>query len=157
MMQSLATWQANKNGWTARVANVKAIGQSWTSSGWAAGEHHLAPEPVDAHEDGHDKAYASDVAQPAVDAGDAVKAGVSSGAVTGVLEGARDQIAPLAYASDTMMKIYTALTIFCVLLGFGAIGYSILANRKAKKARRAIDGDVMADVPDSYAPQGQPA
>jgi lysozyme family protein len=153
MMQELSTWSANKNGWTARVANVKAIGQSWAAQTIEDSVRAPAPEPIDAQPEGHDKAYASDVAQPAVDAGDAVKAGVGSGAVTGVLEGARDQIAPLAYASDTMMKIYTGLTVLCVLLGLAAIGYSIWANRKTKNARRAIDGNAMADVPDTYAPQ----
>jgi len=152
MLQSLSTWPANKGGWTARVANVKGIGQAW-----AANDHVSAPEPIDAHPDGHDKAYASDVAQPAIDSGDAVKAGVGSGAVTGALQGVKDQVEPLAFVSGSMMKIYVGLTVLCAVIGLGAMLYSLWANAKTKRALRAIDGNAMADVPDTYAPKGQPA
>ena len=148
MLQHLSTWSTFGGGWTARIVSVKSIAQHW-----AAEQHHLAPEPVAAHEDGGNaKAYASDVAQPIVDANDAVKAGVGGGGVGGVLEGAKDSIAPLSYSSPTMMKIYTGLTILIVLLSLGALLYSVWAHAKTKKARRAIDGDIMANVP-----EGQPA
>jgi lysozyme family protein len=152
MMQTLDTWSANKGGWTARVANVKGIGQAW-----AANDHAAAPEPVDAHEDGHDKAYASDVAQPAIDAGDAVKGGLGSGGVSLAIDAAKNQIEPLAYSSDWLMRVFTILTIASVVIGMGALAYSLWANRKSKKARRALDGEIMATVPDTYMPEGQPA
>jgi lysozyme family protein len=152
MMQSLDTWQANKGGWTARVANVKAIGQAW-----ATNDHAAAPAPIDAREGGHDKAYASDVAQPAVDAGDAVKGGIGSGTIGAVLNQAKDGLAPVAYSSDWVMHVFTALTVLTVVISIAALGYSWWSSRKAKIARRAIDGEIMAAVPDTYAPQGQPA
>ncbi len=144
MLQHLSTWDEFGDGWSKRVANCRAI-----ASAWAANDHAAAPQAIAAHEDGGQaKAYASDIAQPAVDAGDAVKIGVGGGSITGVLEGAKDQIAPLAYSSDWMMKVYTGLTIACVVIGLGALVYSIYANAKSKKARRAIDGDIVADVPE---------
>ena len=144
MMQNLDTWAANRNGWTARVANASAIGQAW-----ATGERPDVPYPPPGDTD---KAYASDVAQPAVDAGDAVKAGVGSGTAGAIIDSAKEAVAPMMYSSDVVMKIFTALTILSVLIALGSIGYSVWANRKARKARRAIDGDIMADVP-----EGQPA
>lgn len=148
MLQQLSTWDEFGDGWTKRIVNVKSIGQAWT-----ADDHAAAPAPVEAHEDGgHAKAYASDVAQPAVDAGDAVKAGVGGGGVATVLDAAKDQVAPLAYSSDWLMKIFTVLTIASVVIGLGALVYSLWANRKTKRAQRAIDGEITAEVP-----EGQPA
>jgi len=148
MLQHLSTWDEFGEGWTKRVANLKAIGQAW-----AAADHAAAPAPVEAHEEGgHAKGYASDVAQPTVDAGDAVKTGVGSGALGGTLDAVKNQIEPLAYSSDWLMKIFTALTVISVLLGLAALGYSMWASRKTKRAQRAIDGDILAEVP-----EGQPA
>jgi lysozyme family protein len=148
MLQHLDTWGEFGSGWTKRIVNLKAICQAW-----AANDHAQAPAPVAAHEDGcHAKAYASDVAQPAVDAGNAVKASVGSGGIAAVLDGAKDQLAPLAASSDWIMKIFTALTIASVVIGLSTLFYSLWANRKTKRAQRAIDGDIMADVP-----EGQPA
>jgi lysozyme family protein len=146
MLQHLDTWDEFGDGWTKRVVNAKAICQAWATGS-------VGPQPVAAHEEGgHAKGYASDVAQPAIDAGDAVKAGVGSGGAAAALDGAKDAIAPLAYSSDWVMKIFTVLTVISVAIALGAMFYSLWANRKAKKARRAIDGDIMADVP-----EGQPA
>jgi lysozyme family protein len=146
MMQHLDTWDTFGGGWTKRIVNVKAIGQAWATGS-------VGPQPIASHEDGGNaKAYASDVAQPAVDAGDAVKAGVGGGGLATVIDGAKDQIAPLAYSSDWLMKIFTALTVASVVIGIGALLYSLWAHRKTKRAQRAIDGDILADVP-----EGQPA
>jgi lysozyme family protein len=146
MLQHLDTWADFGEGWAKRVSSAKAIGQAWATGS-------VGPQPVEAHLDrGDAKAYASDVAQPAFDAGDAVKAGVGSGSLGAVIDGAKDAVAPLAYSSDWIMKIFTALTLISIALALGAIGYSIWANRKTKRARRAVDGDIMAEVP-----EGQPA
>jgi lysozyme family protein len=146
MLMHLDTWEDFGDGWRKRVINAKAIGQAW-----AIGS--VGPQPVEAHLDrGDAKAYASDVAQPAVDAGDAVKGSVGSGAVTGALQGAKETIEPLIYSSDFMTKVYTGIIILTALIGIGGLLYSLWASRKSKRAQRAIDGDIMADVP-----EGQPA
>ncbi|MDD1534598.1 MULTISPECIES: glycoside hydrolase family 108 protein [unclassified Bradyrhizobium] len=146
MLQHLSTWGTFGKGWASRVANLKQIGQAWATGS-------VGPQPVAAHQQlGDAKAYASDVAQPAVDANDAVKASVGSGSIAGVLEGARDTIAPAAYSSEILTKVYTAIVILCVIASLGALLYSFWSNYKSKKARRAIDGDVLADMP-----AGEPA
>jgi lysozyme family protein len=146
MLQHLDTWDEFGGGWTKRVVNAKAIGQAWATGS-------VGPAPVEAHEEGgHAKGYASSVSQPAVDAGDAVKAGVGSGGATAAIDAAKDAIAPIAHNSEWVMQIFTVLTVLGVVLSLGALAYSIWANRKSKKARRAIDGDILADVP-----EGQPA
>lgn len=141
MLQNLSTWDSFGKGWAARVANLKQIGQAWATGS-------VGPQPVAAHQQrGDAKAYASDVAQPAVDANDAVKASVGSGSIAGVLEGARDTIAPAAYSSEILTKVYTIIVVLCVVASLGALIYSFWSNYKSKKARRAIDGDVLADMP----------
>lgn len=140
-VQSLETWTDFGKGWAKRIANLKQIGQAWATGS-------VGPQPVAAHQQrGDAKAYASDVAQPAVDANDAVKASIGGGTVTGMLEGARDTLAPAAYSSEILTKVYNGIVILCVLLSLGALFYSFWASYKSKKARRAIDGDVLADVP----------
>lgn len=139
-VQHLETWDTFGKGWSARIANLKQIGQAWATGS-------VGPQPVAAHLDrGDAKAYASDVAQPALDANDAVKASVGGGSVAAVLESARDTIAPAAYTSEILTKVYTAIVILCVAASLGALLYSFWSNYKSKKARRAIDGDVIADV-----------
>jgi len=139
--QHLSTWPDFGKGWAKRIANLKQIGQAWATGS-------VGPQPVAAHQQlGDAKAYASDVAQPAVDANDAVKASIGGGTVTAVLEQARDTIAPAAYSSEILTKVYTAIVMLCVLASLGALFYSFWASYKSKRARRAIDGDVLADVP----------
>ncbi|MBR0962207.1 glycoside hydrolase family 108 protein [Bradyrhizobium japonicum] len=141
MLQHLDTWEDFGRGWSKRIANVKQIGQAWAMGS-------VGPQPVAAHQErGDAKAYASDVAQPAVDANDAVKAGVGGGSVVAVLESARDTIAPAAYTSEIITKVYTAIVILCLVASLGALVYSFWSSFKSKKANRAIDGDVLADVP----------
>ncbi len=146
MLQHLSTWDAFGKGWSARVANAKQIAQAWATGS-------VGPQPVEAHEEGGAaKAYASDIAQPAFDAGDAVKGGVGAGTAGAIIDGAKDAIAPIAYNNEWVMHVFTALTVASVLVALGALGYSIWSAHKAKRARRAIDGDITAAVP-----VGQPA
>ena len=146
MLQNLKTWDAFGSGWAARVASCKAIGQAWATGSVGA-------QPVEAYlHQGDAKAYASDVAQPAVDAGDATKVAVGSGSVSAVVEAAKDQLVPLAGTSDFVNKVILTLTILGILIAVAALGYSLWSSFKAKRARRAIDGNVMAHVP-----EGQPA
>ncbi|UGA45991.1 N-acetylmuramidase [Bradyrhizobium quebecense] len=146
MLQHLSTWDAFGKGWTARVANAKSIAQAWATGS-------VGPQPAKVHEDGGQaKAYASDVAQPAMDAGTAVKAGIGGGVVTGAIDSAKDALAPVAGSSDWVTQIFTILTVIGVAISIGTILYSLWANHKTSKARHAIDGDVLANVP-----EGKPA
>ena len=146
MLRHLSTWDAFGKGWSARVSNVKAIGQKW-----AVGS--VGPAPVDAHLQGGDaKAYASDVAQPFMDSGNATKITVGSTGFAGLVSQAQEQLSPLVGTSDFVDKIILGLTVAGVVIAIGSAAYSLWADRKTKRAQRAIDGDVLAEVP-----EGQPA
>lgn len=146
MLRQLSTWDAFGKGWAKRVANVKAIGQAWATGS-------VGPAPVSAHESkGDAKGYASDVAQPSVDSGDAIKGALGSGSIGATLQSVKDQIAPIAQSSDWLMQLYNIITLLCVVATIGAVLYSLWSSMKAKRARRAIDGEIRADVP-----EGQPA
>lgn len=142
MLKSLSTWSDFGKGWQKRVANVKAIGQAWASGS-------VGPAPV---AEGSGRAYASDVVQPMVDAGTATKGAVGGGSVAGLVSTAKDQLQPLVGASDFVDRIYLILIAAGVVIGLGAAGYALYADWRTKKAQRAIDGHVLAEVP-----EGQPA
>lgn len=146
MLHNLSTWDVFGKGWSARVSNVKAIGQKWATGS-------VGPEPVSVHMLGGDaKAYASDVAQPYMDSGSATKTGVSSFGLAALINQAQEQLAPLVGTSDIVGKIFLGLTVAGVVIGIGGAVYALWADRKTKRAQRAIDGEVLAEVP-----EGQPA
>ncbi len=146
MLKNLSTWDAFGRGWSARVSSVKAISQAWATGS-------VGPAPVDAHlERGDAKAYASDVAQPMFDSQQAGTTAVSGASLSGLVSGAKDQLGLLVGTSDFIDKVYLGLTILGVAIAIGGVVYAFVSNRKSKLAQRAIDGDVMADVP-----EGQPA
>lgn len=150
MLQNLDTWDDFGGGWSARVASCKKIAQSW-----AMGSVGPAPEPVHLMS-GDAKAYASDVAQPALDAGDAVKGGLGSGTVAVAIDSAKGSLAPLVGTSEWVDHLFTALTLLSVVIAIGALAYSLWSSRKSKIAQRAIDGDVVGDVPGSAGVPGLP-
>lgn len=143
MLQRLSTWADFGKGWSARIANVKQIGQAWAMGS-------VGPTPVAAHmEGGAAKAYASDVALPAIDAQDATKGSLAGGSFAGLLQGAQNQIEPFIGTSDFVRNVYLALTLVGVAIAVGGVGYSLYAGWKAKRARRALDGELLADVPEA--------
>lgn len=149
MLKHLDTWDTFGGGWEPRVVSAKAIGQAWATGS-------VGPKPVAVHlQSGDAKAYASDVKQPAVDAGSSVKGAIGGSSVAAVIDGAKDQIAPLVGSSELINKIFTALTLASVGIGIGAMLYALWSAHKTKTAQRAIDGDILADMPEP--PEGQPA
>lgn len=146
MLQSLSTWDAFGKGWQSRVVSVKAIGQAWATGS-------VGPQPVEAHlERGDAKAYASDVAQPMFDAQQAGTSAVGGTSLAGLVSGAKDQLGMLVGTSDFIDKVYLGLTVLGVVIAVSGVVYAFISSRKSKQAQRAIDGDVMAEVP-----EGQPA
>lgn len=141
MLQRLDTWKDFGRGWTARIANVKQIGQAWAMGS-------VGPAPVAAHmEGGAAKAYASDVSLPAIDAQDATKGSLAGGSLAGLLQGTQDKLEPFIGTSDFVRNVYMALTVACVVIAVAGVGYSLYAGWKAKRARRALDGELLAEVP----------
>ncbi|WP_420132189.1 glycoside hydrolase family 108 protein [Rhodopseudomonas sp.] len=146
MLKQLKTWDAFGGGWSKRVSSCKTIAQAWATGS-------IGPAPVAVHLiSGDAKAYASDVEQPAVDAGNSVKGGLGGTSIAAVLDTAKEQISPLVGSSELINKIFTALTLLSVVIGIGAFVYALWSAHKTRTAQRAIDGDLVADVP-----EGQPA
>ncbi|WP_182915323.1 glycoside hydrolase family 108 protein [Rhodopseudomonas palustris] len=146
MLQQLSTWTSFGGGWAQRVASAKSIGQAWASGS-------VGPEPVEVDRHGGGaKAYASDVAQPAVDAGNSVKGGLGGATTAALIDGAKDKLAPLVGTSDLIDHVFTALTLLSVVVGIGALLYALWSAHKTRIAQRAVDGDLVAEVP-----EGQPA
>lgn len=128
--------------WSARIANVKKVGQAWATGS-------VGPAPVPAHEqNGNARAYASNVAQPFFDAGTATKGAAGGGTLAGVMSQAQTQLEPFVGTSDFVTKIYMGLTVAGLVVAVGGAVYAIYADWRTKKAQRAIDGDVLADVPE---------
>lgn len=142
MLKNLSTWRVFGAGWETRVRNVKKVAQAWARG-------RATPNVVSA---GHGRAYASDVAQPLVDAGTATKGAVGGGSIAGVVSQAQTQLEPFVGTSDLLANIYMGLTIAGLTIAIGGAGYALYADWRTKKAQRAIDGDVLAEVP-----EGQPA
>lgn len=142
MLRALKTWSDFGDGWSARIANVKQIGQAW-----AIGS--VGPMPVNA---GSGKAYASDVVQPPLDAQVGTQASAGGAGVGVIVEGAKRTLEPFVGTSNFVTNIYLGLTCVAVLIAVGGAVYAFMASRKSKHAQRAIDGDVSAEIP-----EGQPA
>ncbi|ETR79275.1 secretion activator protein [Afipia sp. P52-10] len=141
MLKNLKTWPTFGKGWSNRVANLLQIGQAWAMGS-------VGPAPVAAHlEGGIARAYASDVALPAVDAQDALKGALGGGSITGMLTGAQTQLQPLLGTFEFIGYLYTALTVAGLVIAVAGVGYSLYAGMKAKRASRALDGDVTAAIP----------
>jgi len=138
MLRNLTTWKTFGDGWSARVSNVKQIGQAWATGS-------SGPQPVAA---GVAKAYASDVAQPTVDADTSTKSAVGGGALAGIIQGAQGQLQPFLGSSDLVTHIYLGLTIAGVAVAVAGIGYSFYAAHKSRVARRAIEGNVVGELVD---------
>jgi lysozyme family protein len=146
MLKSLKTWSDFGRGWSARVGNVKAIAQAW-----AIGS--VGPAPVEAHrQQGDAKGYASDVAQPMFDAHQAGTSAVGGASLSGLISGTREQLAALVGTSNFVNTVYVVLTVAGIVVAVGGVAYGFWSNRKSRLAQRAIDGDVLAEVP-----EGQPA
>lgn len=140
MLQALGTYPVFKKGWNARVATIKKTGQAWAMGS-------VGPQPVFVM-GASAKAYASDVMQPAVDAGTSTKIGVGGGSLAGVVSQVQAQLEPFVGTSDLVGKIYMGLTVAGIAIALSAAGYAIYADWRTKKAQRAIDGGLLADVPE---------
>lgn len=145
MLKNLKTWSDFGKGWSARIVNVKQIGQAWAMGS-------VGPAPVAAHEEGGNaRAYASDVGQPPVSEQSGAQSSTAGFGLAGLVEAGRDQLAPLAGTSDIVDKILLGLVVVGVVIGVGAAGYAMWASFKNKRARAAIDGEIVADVPEALA------
>lgn len=141
MLLHLSNWPAFGRGWTARISNVLQVAQSWAMGS-------VGPAPVAAHEDGGAaKAYASDIEQPPFDPQAGTQAAGGGGGIGVLLEGLRQQVAQVAYGDGFLTKVMVGLTIACAVVAVSGVIYSFWAARKNKRARAAIEGGIVAQVP----------
>lgn len=141
MLRTLKNWPSFGKGWTNRVSNVMAIAQAWAMGS-------VGPDPIPVHEEGGDaKGYASDVEQPPIDAATATQGSVATGSTAAIINEVRRQLEPMAMNSEIVQNILIALTVIAVLITVGGALYGLWAQRKAKRARAAIEGGLIADVP----------
>ena len=140
MLRALDTYPVFKGGWNARVALIKKTGQAWATGS-------VGPQPV-YFIGASAKGYASDVVQPTLDVGTSTKISVGGTGLAGSVSQFQAQLEPFVGTSDLVAKIYMALTVAGVAIAVGAAGYAIYADWRTKKAQRAIDGNLLADVPE---------
>lgn len=131
-LRHLGTFPTFGKGWTARVAEVRAIGKAW-----ASGETPMVANFVD---DGQAKAMVEDAAAaPSTAPADAaIGAGGGGLGVSGTLQGLQEQLSPLSYASEWITKIVVILALVSALLLFGGAAYRWYANRKAQRLAAAM-------------------
>lgn len=131
-LHRLSTFSTFGRGWTARVAEVRSIGQAW-----ATGETPQAASFVDG---GQAKAFVEDAkTAPATAPADAAAgAGVGGLGVSGTLQSLQDQLSPLSYASEWLTKIVVVLAAVSALLAIGGVIYGLYARRKAKRLAEAM-------------------
>ena len=139
MLRNLKPFKTFGKGWTSRVSNLKKIGQAWATGS-------VGPAPVQVGI--MSKAYASDVAQPAIDADTSTKSAVGFSGLAGIIQGAQDKLTPFIGTSDLANHVMLALTIASVTVAVGSVGYSFYAAHKSRVARRAIEGNVVGDLVD---------
>lgn len=131
-LKHLKTWPVFGRGWSARVAEVRAIGQAW-----ATGE---TPQAASFFDGGQAKGLIQDAkTAPSNGVADAATgAGVGGGGVAGTLQGLQDQLVPFSYASEWITKIVVVLAIVSAALLAGGIAYRWYATRKAARLAEAL-------------------
>lgn len=132
-LQALTTWSTFGRGWSARVAQVKQIGQAWATGS-------VGPQPAFVL-DGNAKATIDQAKPlPVKGAADAT-AGAGGGTVglAAVLDQVRQQLDPLAGSSALIGNIVAALVITGAVLAIGGFAYRSYAARKAKARADALD------------------
>jgi lysozyme family protein len=137
-LKALKTWSTFGRGWTRRVHDVLARGQAW-----ATGSIGPAPEYIEGAEN---KAVIEDAkTAPPRAPGDAA-AGVGGGGIvlTPVLEGLKDELAPLASKLPIVNTLILWVVITGAVLAVAGLAYRFYAANRVKDLRDALDADVVA-------------
>lgn len=131
-LRHLGTFPTFGKGWTARVAEVRAIGKAW-----ATGETPQAANFVDG---GQAKAVVEDAnAAPSTAPADlATGAGTGGLGLSGYLYDLQNQLSPLSYTSEWIGKVVVIVALASAVLAIGGLGYRWYANRKARHLAEAL-------------------
>lgn len=131
-LRHLRTWPVFGKGWSARVAEVRSIGQAW-----ATGE---TPQAASFFSGGQAKGFVEDAnAAPSTAPADAATgAGAGGLGVSGYLYDLQNQLSPFTYTSEWIGKVIVVLAIVSALLAIGGLAWSWYARRKAKRLAEAV-------------------
>ncbi|TJV19705.1 glycoside hydrolase family 108 protein [Mesorhizobium sp.] len=131
-LKHLGTFATFGNGWSARVREVRAIGQAW-----ATGQ---VPQSASFYDGGQAKAFVEDAnAAPSTAPADlATGAGTGGLGLSGYLYDLQNQLSPLSYTSEWIGKVVVVVALASALLAMGGLGYRWYANRKAKHLAAAL-------------------
>ncbi|MCM5560326.1 glycoside hydrolase family 108 protein [Pleomorphomonas sp. JP5] len=127
-LKALKTWSTFGKGWTNRLRQVLAVGQSWARGS-------VGPDVVyDAV--GAAKALSSDAkAAPSAALADAVTGG---SAIVGALQTAQTQLAPLAAGSAAISNIVAGIVVVSAVLTIGGALYGWWARRRRAELAEAL-------------------
>lgn len=131
-LKRLSTFGTFGRGWTARVAEVRSIGQAWATGQVA--------QAASFYDGGQAKAFVEDAEAPpsTAPADAAIGAGIGGGGVAGTLQDLQNQLSPMSYGSEFIMKIVLVLAGISAVLVLGGAGCRWYANRRAKRLAAAL-------------------
>ena len=131
-LRHLGTFSTFGRGWTARVAEVRSIGQAW-----ATGQ---VPQAASFYDGGQAKAFVEDAntAPSSAPADAATGAGAGGLGVSGYLYDLQNQLSPFSYTSEWIGKVVVVLALVSAAVAIGGLGYRFYANRKAKHLAAAL-------------------
>lgn len=142
MLQHLKTWPDFGRGWTKRVSSVRAIGQSWAMGS-------VGPQPTRdvALAGGNAKGYAGDVAMALLSQESGTNTAAGGTGLAAIVTAAQQSIGDYVSLSKWIAYLFVGLTIIGALVAIGGAISAFVSSRQNKRAQRAIDGDVLADLP----------
>lgn len=141
MLQSLRTWRKFGKGWSARVGSVRAIGQAWASGS-------IGPQPLKvAGIGGNAKGYAGDVAVALISQEAGTNTAAGGTGLAALVQGAAATIGDYASLHRYVAYLVVALTVAGALIAIGGAVSAFISSRQNAHAQRAIDGDVLAELP----------
>lgn len=150
MLQNLKTWPVFGKGWSRRISSVRAIGQAWASGS-------VGPQPLRVADlGGNAKGYAGDVATALFDPQAGTNTAAGSTGIGVVLQGWANAVQPLLGTSDFINYMFIGLTALVAIVAIAGAVAAWWASRRNKRAQRAIDGEIVAALPD-IAPDEAPS
>lgn len=142
MLQSLKTWPDFGRGWTKRVSSVRAIAQAWAMGS-------VGPQPTRdvALAGGNAKGYAGDVAMALFSQESGTNTAAGGTGLAAIVTGAQQTIGDYVSVSKWIAYLFVGLTILGALIAIGGAISAFISSQQNKRAQRAIDGDIVADLP----------
>ncbi|BCM19271.1 glycoside hydrolase family 108 protein [Mesorhizobium sp. J8] len=131
-LQHLKTWKDFGRGWSARVAEVRIIGQAWATG--------AVPQSANFVDGGQAKAFVEDAttAPSTAPADAAAGGGVAVIGLSGTLAELQSQLSPFTYTSEWIGKIVVILALVSAVMAIGGLAYGWYARRKAARLANAI-------------------